>query len=232
MNVPSHIAIVPDGNRRLAKRLLKEPWKGHEMGVRKVHKVFDWCKELKIRNITLYALSIENINKRPKAELSFLFALAKKEIDDILKPGSFVHKNKVRMSFFGRISVLPDYLQESIRRAEEKTKKYSSYHINFAIAYGGRQEILDAVNKISLDRGVRPGKVTESVFRKYLQTNGSGDPDLIIRTGGEKRLSNFLSFQSAYSELVFTDFMWPELSKKDFFRIIKDFSDRERRFGK
>lgn len=215
---------------------MKRPWKGHEWGVNKIKEVFEWCKELGVKIITVYSLSLENLEGRPKNELEFLFNLARNEVKDIIEnKDNFVHKNRIKVIFFGRLDLLPKDLQENMKKAMKTTKNYSSYFINFAIAYGGRQEIIDASRSIAFkikSGELKPENVNENVFRKGLQTNGSPDPDLIIRTGGEKRLSNFLTFQTVYSELVFLDPFWPELSKKDFFSAVEDFRQRNRRFGK
>ena len=236
MIVPQHIGIIPDGNRRLARRLMKTPWKGHEWGLEKIKKLLEWCEELGIKVVTVYVLSLENLHKRPKREINFLFDLARKEIEDILRDEKhIVHRNKVKVKFFGRLHLLPEDIRERIKKVTELTKDYSSYFLNLAIAYGGRQEIVEASKKLAIDvsKGVvDPQHIDESVLREYLWTNGFPDPDLIIRTGGEKRLSNFLPFQSTYSELIFLDKFWPELKKEDFFRAIKEFSKRQRRFGK
>lgn len=236
MNVPEHVGIIPDGNRRLAKRLLHKPWKGHEWGFEKMKNIIEWSKELGIKVLTFYTLSLENMDKRPKTELSYLFRLAGRELDNILKNmGNKIHENRVKLGFIGRIGLLPQDLQEKMKRVSDMTKNYSGQYVNFAIAYGGRQEIVDAVRRIAAD--VEGGKIAtdninEDLFRQYLWTNGFKDPDLIIRTGGEKRISNFLPFQSVYSELVFIDTLWPELTKKDFVRAVREYSKRERRFGK
>jgi len=235
-NPPIHLGLIPDGNRRCAKRLLKQPWKGHEWGISKIKTVFEWCRELGIKTITFYALSLENMDKRPKRELDFLFNLARKETRDILENNeNFVHKYKIRVRFIGRLKRLPGDLQENMKKIEKMTKDYKNYIINFAIAYGGRQEMVDACRTIAFNvaKGrLKPSAITESVIKHNLYTNGGTDPDLIIRTGGEKRLSNFLLFQSAYSEFAFIDSFWPNLKKKEFVSAIKDFSCRERRFGK
>ena len=235
-NVPEHIGIIPDGNRRLAKSLMKKPWKGHEWGLGKIKNVLEWCKEYGIRVVTFYVMSLENIENRPKRELDFLFSLARKEMENILEDKEHViHKNRVNVSFFGRLDLLPDDIQEGINKVSKMTEKYSNYFLNLAIAYGGRQEILEASKKMALDtkRGIiNPEKIDESLLRSYLWTNGFPDPELIIRTGGEKRLSNFLTFQSTYSELVFLDRLWPEFKKKDFLKAVRDFGERQRRFGK
>ena len=236
MKIPHHISIIPDGNRRCARRLMKRPWKGHEWGVEKVEKVVDWCEELGIKALTFYALSLENLDKRPKRELNFLFRLARKWIkEQVFDRKSKIHRTGIRVNFFGRIEKLPRDLRKDIRKAMKMTRNYNDFHLNIAIAYGGRQEILGACRNIARDIGagkLKPREVDEMVLRHNLQTNGDPDPDIIIRTGKERRLSNFLLFQSAYSELAFLDCFWPELTKEEFFRVIGDFSQRQRRFGK
>jgi tritrans,polycis-undecaprenyl-diphosphate synthase [geranylgeranyl-diphosphate specific] len=235
MDVPTHLGIIPDGNRRCARRLMKEPWKGHEWGTEKLRTILDWCSELGIRTVTVYALSLENMDKRPETELSFLIELAKREISDMIKPGGLAHKKGIRMTFFGDMEKLPDELKEIIDKATQKTKDYKNYNICIAIAYGGRQEIVNASRDIALkvfQGKLSPDEIDEMVLRQSLQTNGNPDPDLILRTGGEQRLSNFLLFQSAYSELAFTDTFWPDIDKKEFLSIIDDYSQRQRRFGK
>lgn len=218
----------PDGNRRLAKRLLEKPWKGHEWGVGKLYTVLEWCREVGVKIVTFYALSLENLTKRPKEEIEYLFLIMKKELDDILSnPDHAVHKNKIKMTIFGKRELLPQDLQRKIHDVEERTAGYDQFAVNFALAYGGRQEIIDAATILTTE-----GKpVTEETFRQHLWTNGHKDPDLIIRTGGEKRLSNFLPFQSVYAELAFIDNFWPELTKEEFMKVIDDYSQRQRRFG-
>jgi len=235
-NPPGHVAIIPDGNRRCARRLMKTPWKGHEWGISKVKKLFDWTRDMGIKTITFYALSLENIDKRPKREIGYLYSLAKKETDDIAKnKGNFAHRNRIKVTFFGNLHLLPRELRESMLKAMEATKDYGSYTINFAIAYGGRQEMTEACQRIAAGVAagrIRPSDIDETVIKHNLQTNGYGDPDLIIRTGGEKRLSNFLLFQSAYSELAFVDTLWPEFSEAEFKQVVGEYMKRDRRFGK
>jgi len=236
MQVPTHVAYIPDGNRRFAKRLMKTPWKGHEWGNEKLRDVFEWSIKAGVKVITLYALSLENLTSRPRHEIDFLLNLAKKEARGVIENRNhFVHKNRVKLKFFGRTDLLPKELQSLFRKAEQKTSSYSSYFLNFAIAYGGRQELVEASRRIAVKIAsgrLDPEDVDEHTVRQNLQTNGHPDPDLIIRTGGEKRLSNFLLFQSAYSELAFTDTYWPALTKKELLTILKDYGSRERRFGK
>lgn len=234
MQVPQSIAFIPDGNRRFARRLMKTPWKGHQWGNEKLRDVFEWSVKAGVKTITIYALSLENLTSRPRHEIDFLLSLAKKEARGVIENRShFVHKNRVKLKFFGRTDLLPKDLQILFRKAEQKTSSYSSYHLNFAIAYGGRQELVEASRRIAVKIAsgrLDPEDVDEHTVRQNLQT--SQEPDLIIRTGGEKRLSNFLLFQSAYSELAFTDTYWPALTKKELLSILKDFGSRERRFGK
>ena len=228
INVPNSLAIIPDGNRRLAKKFMENPWKGHEWGIKKLYDLLGWCKDIGIEIVTLYALSLENLKRRPKEELNYLFRLFERELDSIMKDGKhFVHKNNVKLFFFGRLNLLSDSLQDKINQVMEKTKKYTKYNANIAIAYGGRQEIIDAVN-IAIKKGYR--KISEDNFKRCLQLGGT-DPDLIIRTSGELRVSNFLPFQSVYSEFVSTDTLWPELTREEFIEIIENFSGRQRRFG-
>ena len=232
--VPVSIGIILDGNRRLAKRLMKRPWKGHEWGAKKVHQFLHWCKDLGIKYVTLYSLSVQNLN-RPKIEFNYLMNLFKKEFLDVRNPDHDAHKFKARIRALGRIHLLPKDLQNAIRIAEKATEKYDNFFENFAIAYGGQEEITDAIVKISkmVSEGkIKTGQINESLIKNQLYTNGTPYPDLIIRTGGDKRLSNFLLWQGAYSELIFIDKMWPEITKKDLVNAIKEYQRRERRFGR
>ncbi len=236
IKVPVHLAVIPDGNRRFAKRLMENPDKAHEWGMKKAEEVAGWCRELGIRNITFYTLSLENLDRRPPMELRFLFALFKKDMDDIIgNPDHWINRTKTRVNFLGSTDRLPQDLMERIEKVREKTRNNSDWSVNLAIAYGGRQEIVDAAKMIAgkISSGELPaGGVDESVVRQNLYKDGPPDPDLIIRTGGEKRLSNFLTFQSAYSELAFTDTLWPDLGKEEFFSVVREFGERDRRFGK
>ncbi|MEM5819490.1 MAG: polyprenyl diphosphate synthase [Candidatus Aenigmatarchaeota archaeon] len=230
-----HIAIIMDGNRRFAKRLMLEPWKGHEYGAKKLQEVLEWCKEFKIKIVTLYTLSIQNLFSRPKNELEFILNEFREQFKKILDNNNSVHKEKVKINIIGRIELLPKDLQNLFLKIMEKTKNYSNYILNFAIAYGGQEEITDAVKKVSED--VKSGKIeikdiNEEIVRNALYTGNLPYPDIIIRTGGEKRISNFLLWQSAYSELFFLDKMWPEITKEDFIQVLKEFEKRERRFGR
>jgi tritrans,polycis-undecaprenyl-diphosphate synthase [geranylgeranyl-diphosphate specific] len=233
--VLKHIGIIMDGNRRFAKRLVKKPWMGHKWGLEKARDVLQWACEANIKYFTAYTLSLENLKSRPKNELKLILSYVEKEIDEIMKnKNHIVHRFNVSIRFIGRIRVLPKNLQKKIRDAEKLTKNYNKHFLNIALAYGGQQEIVDATKKI-LKKGlkgiIKPSNINEEVIKHHLYTNGQPFPDLIIRTGGEKRLSNFLSFQSAYSELIFIDKKWPEITKRDFTNTLKEFERRQRRFG-
>lgn len=219
-----HIGIILDGNRRFAKGLNKKPWEGHEAGAKKIEELLDWAKELEIKQLTLYCFSIENFNRK-KEEVEFLMSLFKRwfkkfENDERIK------KDRIKIRFIGEKNLLNKDIQELMKRIEDKTKNNNNYTINFALAYGGRQEILSAIKKLIKEKK----EVNEKNFQESLWL--SDEPDLIIRTGGEKRTSNFLPWQSAYSEWVFFDKMWPKFTKQDLEKAIKEFGNRKRRFGK
>ncbi|MFH1307998.1 MAG: polyprenyl diphosphate synthase [archaeon] len=229
-NIPQHIGIILDGNRRFAKRLMLEPWRGHEHGAGKVGEILKVAKELGIKELTFYALSVENLN-RDKKELDFLLNIFRKEFKNL--SNEEVHKNKIKIRFIGRLDLLPSDLAEQCLKLQEETAKYKDYIVNFAVAYGGRQEIVDAVKKIL--SGLSAKKISsEDIDEELISKNlyMSDNPDMIIRTGGEKRTSNFLPWQSAYSELIFLDKMWPEFTVDDLKACIKEYAARERRFGK
>jgi tritrans,polycis-undecaprenyl-diphosphate synthase [geranylgeranyl-diphosphate specific] len=236
MNIPTHIGVILDGNRRFAMQLMKKPWMGHKWGLLKAREVLQWACEAGIKYITAYVLSLENLYSRPKEELQYILKYLDKEMDNIIRSKNHVvHKLNVRVRFIGRINVLPKGIQKKISLVEKLTKKYDSHYLNIAIAYGGQQEIVDATKKIAekcLKGILRPSDLNEEIIKEHLQTNGQPYPDLIFRTGGEKRLSNFLPFQSVYSELIFTDKKWPEITKKDFIEVLDEFGRRQRRFGK
>ncbi|MEK6916264.1 MAG: polyprenyl diphosphate synthase, partial [Nanoarchaeota archaeon] len=208
-NVPKHLGIIMDGNRRFAKRLTAKPWKGHEWGAKKLASVLEWCQEFKIKELTIYTFSIQNFN-RPKQEFDFLMALFEKNFEE-LKKDKRIYDNNIRINIIGRLWMFPESVQKRMREIMEQTKDHNSYTINFAMAYGGREEVIDAAKKIA--EMVNSGKlkiddINEEVFKNNLYIKS--EPDLIIRTGGEKRSSNFLAFQSAYSEYIYIEKMWPE----------------------
>lgn len=232
-NKLNHLGIIMDGNRRFAKRLMMKPWKGHEWGARKLLKIFDWCKELGIKEVTLYTFSIQNFN-RPKEEFDMLMKIFRETFDDIINNKEhIVHKNKVRVRFMGRTYLFAGDIQEKIRKIEEITKNYNNYVANFALGYGGREEIVDAMRKIAQlvkDGKLSPEAINEETIKQNLYM--SDEPELIIRTGGDQRTSNFLVFQSSYSEWIFLEKKFPELEKEDLVLCKAEFENRERRFGK
>ncbi len=231
--VPEHVAIIMDGNRRFATDLGLTPGAGHFFGRDKVEEVMEWCFELKIKNLTLYAFSTENF-KRDTGEVELLMKLCKNELDKAAKD-SRIHKNQVRVRVIGHIESLPKDLRESAQVLLNETKNYDKYSLNIALAYGGREEIVRAIRNIAKD--VKGGSleikdITEPTVSKYMYTNELPDPDLILRTSGEERISNFLLWQLAYSELYFSDVFWPVFSKRDFLKAIRTCQQRKRRFGK
>ncbi len=206
--------------------------KGHEIGVDTLEKVLDWSIELGIEIITAYAFSTENFN-RPQHEVEGLMNLFVVNFKRLVTHEK-IHKNEVRVKVVGRTELLPDNVKEAINEAEESTKHYTKRLFNIAIGYDGRLEIIDSFKKIIKD--VQDGKISiddvdEDLVSKNLYTEGLDDPNLIIRTSGEERLSGFLLWQSSYSELYFCETLWPELRKVDFIRAIRSYQARDRRFG-
>jgi len=232
--IPSHVALILDGNRRWAANKGLYPWFGHRVGAEKVDELMDWCIELGIRVITLYVLSTENF-KRPRKELEEIFKILKKKSLEYINDER-IHRNKVRIRVIGRRNLLPQGVRDALEKLEKATSKYDNLYVNIAVAYGGRAEIADAARKIAEEVAagkIRAEDVDEKLIEKYLYTAGlpNHEPDLIIRTSGEERISNFLLWQSAYSELVFLDIYWPEFRKIDLMRAIRTYQKRERRMG-
>ncbi len=230
--IPRHLGLILDGNRRWARELGLDPNAGHQYGFEKLKEVLQWCWEIGIKTVTVYALSTENLN-RPKEEVDALISLAEKAFNDVIESRE-IHERRVRIKALGRIHLLRESLREAIRRAEESTKGYTDRRLNVAIAYGGRAEILDAARKIIaevINGDLEIGEMNEETFAKHLYTAEDPDPDLIIRTSGEERLSGFLLWQSAYSEFYFMDVYWPELRRIDLLRAIRTYQRRQRRFG-
>ena len=231
--IPHHMAIIMDGNRRFAQEFGLHPLEGHEKGKDKLEEVMEWCLEVGVKILTVYAFSTENLRREPDevGRLMDMFAINFKKLaeDDRL------HKNKIRVKAMGQLELLPEIVQDAISLAEEKTKDYDSYFYNIAIAYGSREEITHAIRRVARD--VKDGTIgiddiDEALFSKYLYTGDFPDPDLVLRTSGEERISNFLLWQLAYSELYFTDVYWPGFRKIDFLRAIRSYQQRQRRFGK
>ena len=224
--VPGHVAIILDGNRRFAKKLGLQPWKGHEYGLRKLEELFEWCIELGIKEVTLYCFSTENF-KRAKKEVNYLFGLFWSEFEKI-NQGKGIFKDKVKVNVIGRLGMFSKRMQDAMLQSVQKTKKNKKLVVNFALAYGGRQEITDAIKKIIKNK-VNPKYINEGLIAKNLYLDS--EPDMVIRPGGEIRTSNFLTWQSVYSEWVFINKLWPEFTKNDLVKCIREFSSRERRFG-
>jgi len=231
--IPKHIAIILDGNRRFAKKLMLKPWKGHEWGKDKIEKLLDWCKEIGISELTLYTFSVQNFN-RPKKEFDYLMNLFSQAFQSLITDENKRKKLKqIQIRFIGRIWMFPQEIQEKMKQLMKQTKNNQPYKINFAMAYGGREEVIDAVKQIA--ESVKKGKtdissINEKTFAQNLYLDS--EPEIIIRTGGEQRTSNFLIWQSHYSEWFFLEKNWPEFEKQDLIKVINEFNSRERRFGK
>lgn len=231
--MPKHVAIIMDGNRRYARLQGNvDVVKGHELGADTLEKVLDWSIELGIEIITVYAFSTENFN-RPKEEVEGLMKLFIYNFKRLVNHEK-IHKNEVRVKVVGRTELLPDEVKEAIKEAEDASKHYNKRFFNLAIGYDGRLEIIDSFKKII--EQVQDGKISiddvdEELVSKNLYTEGIDDPNLIIRTSGEERLSGFLLWQSSYSELYFCETLWPDFRKVDFLRAIRSYQARERRFG-
>lgn len=230
--VPEHVGLILDGNRRWARDMGLSVNDGHKYGFEKLKEVLRWCWQLGIHTVTVYALSTENF-KRPTQEVNELLKLAESGFKDVLNSKEVVD-NEVKITVLGMLDLLSEPLRSTIAEATSKTKDYSKNKLNVAIAYGGRAEIVDATKKIVesvMNGAIRKDEINEGTFSKFLYTAGQKDPDLIIRTSGEERLSGFLLWQSAYSEFYFLDVYWPELRRIDFLRAIRTYQRRKRRFG-
>ena len=231
--LPNHVAIIMDGNRRWARKLEKPPWYGHFFGSQKLEEILEWCRELGIRTLTVYAFSTENFRRTPE-EVNALMNLFEQKFKELVEDER-VHKYGIRVNVLGRKELLPENVRKAAEEAERATRKYSNYFLNIALAYGGRSEIADAVKDIVRD--VQEGRISiedidEELIKRYLYYPNMPDPDIVIRTGGEERISNFLLYQIAYSELFFVDVYFPEFRKIDFLRIIREYQKRQRRFGR
>ena len=224
INLPKHVGIIMDGNGRWATARKKNRSYGHQMGSKNVDKIVTHAFKSGVKALTLYAFSSENW-ARPKEEVDKLMHLIEEYLKKFIKK---VIKNGVRLKIVGSREMLSDNLVQLINESEEKSKLNTDRQLNIALNYGARGEIVRAVNKLVLENK----EITEKSILENLDTAECGEVDLIIRTGGEKRLSNFLLFQGAYSELYFTDALWPDFDEKEFDKAIEEFSNRNRRFGK
>jgi len=232
-NMPKHVAIIMDGNRRWARKLEKPPWYGHLFGSQKLEEIIEWCIDLGIRTLTVYAFSTENFKRSPE-EVNALMNLFEQKFKEVVEDER-IHKHGVKVNVIGRKEMLPENVRKAAEEAERVTRKYSDFILNIALAYGGRSEITDAVREIVDDvisGKIRREDIDEDLIKRYLYYPNMPDPDVVIRTGGEVRISNFLLYQIAYSELFFVDVYFPEFRKIDFLRIIREYQKRQRRFGR
>jgi tritrans,polycis-undecaprenyl-diphosphate synthase [geranylgeranyl-diphosphate specific] len=232
---PKHIGIILDGNRRWAEANSYPRWIGHWFGAKKAEKLLEWCKELGIKTLTLYVLSVENLQRSPE-EVKELLTLIEEKLKELIQDGR-IHKYRIRVKALGKIELLPDSIKELLAKIEKATEDYDEYFLNIAIAYGGRLEIVDVVKGIAekvKNKELSLSEITSKTVEEHLYTSHLPypEPDLIIRTSGEERLSGFLLWQSAYSELVFLDVFWPEFRKIDLMRAVRTYQRRIRRFGK
>ncbi len=232
--MPNHLAIILDGNRRWAKQNLIVKAAGHWKGADAVEKFLDWCEELDIKITTLYALSVENLNRKDE-ELEYLFNLIEERLKKLYDDPR-IHRNKMRVKAIGRIELLPQSIRNILDKLDNATRDYTDHYLNIAIAYGGQSELVDAVKKIG--HKIKSGELdVNDISKEEIESNlytshlPQPSPDMILRTSGEKRLSGFLMWQSAYSELVFMDVFWPEFRKIDLMRAIRTFQKRKRRLG-
>ncbi len=232
--LPNHIGIIMDGNRRWADSIMVDKLNGYSRGADKVYEVVNWCIEMGIKQITLYTLSTENL-KRRKEDIDAILNILEDRLDSLYTDNR-VYAKRMRIMAIGRLELLPECIRYLINRLEEATREHDGYYITLAVAYGGRSEILESIRSIAykVKEGLLdPEDIDEKVIEDHLYTKDlpKQEPDLIIRTSGEVRLSGFLLWQSAYSELVFIDIPWPEFRRIDLLRAIRTYQSRKRRFG-
>ncbi|GAA1239224.1 isoprenyl transferase [Microbacterium phyllosphaerae] len=233
-SVPHHVAMMIDGNRRWARQLgYATPAEGHRAGAAKMREFLGWCDELGIRVVSLYLLSSDNLLKRDSAELADLIEIIAELAEALSQEPNW------RVKHVGRSDILPPELARVLDDAQERTRDHTGLHVNLAVGYGGRNEIVDAVRSIVTAHQASGGTIedlaahlTPEMIGEHLYTGGQPDPDLVIRTSGEQRLSDFLLWQSAHSEFYFVEALGPDLRQVDFLRAIRDFADRDRRFGR
>jgi len=228
--LPRHVAVIMDGNGRWAQKRHLPRIAGHRSGTQSARTTIETCARLKIETLTLYAFSVENW-RRPKTEIDFLMALLR---EYLRKEMPLIQKNNIRMRFLGRMDELPAGVQNDVRDAMEKTAGNKGMVLCVALNYGGRAEIVDAMNAILSERnghGTSEDKVTEEQLSQHLYTEGLPDPDLLIRTSGEMRVSNFLLWQIAYAEIFVTETLWPDFNRARLLESLLEFQKRERRYG-
>lgn len=228
-NIPRHVAVILDGNRRWAVKHGLPKWEGYEAGGERFEKFLDWCIDAGVKEVSAYVLSAENLT-RSKKELNEIFDVMCKFINKWLQPGGLIDKHEVRMSFIGKLDRLPMRLLSLIKRMVVKTAKYSKRFVNVMIGYSGKEEIANAVQNI-IKNIAKHGKIriTPKMIEKNLSVKSQ--VDLVIRTGGYSRLSNFLLWQTAYAEMYNTKKFWPDFSKREFFKALNFFANTQRNFG-
>lgn len=224
--LPNHVAIVPDGNGRWAEQRRLPRLTGHQAGADNMHRIVEYLNEYQIKYVTLYGFSTENWS-RPKNEVLGLFQILEEFINKYVQE---IHEMGIKLRHLGRLNELPKGLQRAINRGVELTKNSTGMTLSVAFNYGGRAEIIDAVRRIIAD-GIPPQNIDEELFSSYLYTAGLPEVDMVIRTADELRLSNFLIWQSAYSEYYFTNTLWPDFDKKEVEKALIAYSQRQRRFG-
>jgi len=234
---PRHLGIILDGNRRFARSVGLQTQEGHDYGAHKAYEVLEWCLELGIPHVTLWVFSSDNKSRDP-GEVAHLLELFAREAGKMVVDER-IHKNRVRIKLIGQLEDFPENVRDSLRELEAATQDYDGLMLHIAIGYGGREEIVGAVRshlKKQLEDGVTLEQLTETLsvddLDAHMYTAGTPDPDFIIRTSGEVRLSGFLLWQSAYSEYYFCDAYWPSFRRLDFLRALRSFQSRERRFGR
>lgn len=228
--LPEHVAIVMDGNGRWAKKKGLSRNEGHRVGIEKIREMVEICLDIGIKFLTIYAFSCQNW-KRPREEVNFLMKRFERYLD---KEGQELKRKGIRLGVIGRKEELSQALQKKIEKTMRMTQNNDKLHLNLAINYGGQEEIVDAVKKIAEE--IRKGtlvsqEIDVDLFRKYLYTEHQPYPDLLIRTSGEQRVSNFLLWQIAYAELWITPTLWPDFGKEEFIKAVSDYASRKRRFG-
>lgn len=229
--VPNHVAVIMDGNGRWAKKIGKERFFGHNSGVSSVRDTIEACIDLGVNNLTLYVFSMENW-KRPESEVKALMHLLFSSIDDELEN---LNKNNIKLNVIGKKDLLPNRTKERLEVAVEETSKNTGLNLNLAISYGSKQEIIEAVKTISdkvKKNIISLENIDENIINDHLYTRNLDNVDLLIRTGGEIRVSNFLLWQISYAELVFLELLWPDFKKRHFYEAIVEYQKRARRFGK
>ena len=226
--VPRHIAIILDGNGRWAKKRGLPRTAGHAAGSETFRKIATYCKNIGVEYLTVYAFSTENW-KRPEEEVSTIMKLLNRYLEEAI---ATMEKDKIKMKIFGNVDGLSPQLRALVERTDEISKKYEGFQANICLNYGGRDEIVNAAKRYAQDLAEgKVGALDEDLFSNYMYSAGIPDPDLLIRPGGEKRISNFLLWQCAYSEFYYTDVLWPDFSEKELDKAIAEFKSRDRRYG-